>query len=466
VAACGGHPLALSVVAARAAADTANSLHAVVDELEDKHAALDALRLEDTADFRAVFALSYDHLPAALADAFRALTLHPGVGVDVRATAAMIGVKVHQARGTLGELVRCHLLERTSAGHYVLHALTHVFGLEQSQSHDPPEHCSSVVRALLNHQLHAASRADRLINDHRRPLPLEPCARPELLPPLADRAEALAWFTVEYDNVLATIATANAEHIHPYTWQLPWVISNYAYLTARWQDWIDTHVDAVAAAQHLGDRSAEARLLQSLARAHCESGAYRLSVKGYQAALGILDELGDVPGQANALNGIAGVRLRAGHPAEALDTGLEALGLYVSLGDDAAIAGTYSLLGRASQAVGSLTDAARYYRLAHDMYARTANHYGLAHVADCMAELELTADNHDRATEHLCRAIEMHQKVGNLTYAARSCRKLRSLLLRQGPPDARTEWLGTAITMLEKNRDVDAARILDLIAHR
>lgn len=217
----------------------------------------------------------------------------------------------------------------------------------------------------------------------------------------------------------------------------------------------------MAAARHLGDQFAGARLSQSLARAHGESGDYRRAIESYRTAQVAFDELGDVRGRANALNGIAGVQLLAGHPAEALVAGGEALGLYLSIGDDAATAGTYSIIGRASHAVDKLIDARRYYQIADDLYARIENLYGLAHSADCMADLAMTTGDHEHAIEQLCRAIELHHQMGNVAYAARSCRKLRFLLLQQGTPDAHTKWRNKAIAILEANDETEDSVFLD-----
>ncbi|MGW4116264.1 GNAT family N-acetyltransferase [Actinosynnema sp. NPDC004786] len=464
VAACGGHPLALSVVAARAVDDPANSLATIVRALESKSEALDVLRLADAGDLRAVFSLSYDNLSPAMAEGFRILALFPGSAIDVASAAAMTGHDQFQARETLTELVRCHLLGRTTATHYSFHTLAHAYGLEMTRRHDAPGRRADVLVALLNHLLHAAHRADRLINDHRRQVALAPCLRPELLPVLAGRSDAMAWFTAEYDNLLAAIALATAEQLHPYTWQLAWTIPNYAYLTARLRDWIATCADAVAAAARLGERSVEVRLRQSLARALGESGDHAASIAEYTTALEALEELGDVPGRANALNGLADVRLRAGAFADAFDSASEALKLYAGLGDDAATAGTFRLLGRTCQALGDPVEARRHHGLAQQLYARSDNAYGLAHVADSMADLESTTGRDDLAEAHLRRAVALHYRAENLNYAARSCRRLRDLLLASDPGHPSTDLLSRAIAVLEDNRKSEAAPLIARIA--
>ncbi|GAA1344839.1 tetratricopeptide repeat protein [Saccharothrix algeriensis] len=462
VAACGGHPMALSVVAARAADDATNSLNTIVRSLENRGDALDTLRLPDAADLRAVFALSYDNLAPAIAEGFRTLALHPGPRFDAWAAAAMIGCDLFQARETIHELSRCHLLERTSSGHHAFHALTHAYGLETARR-DPPERRGSVLVSLLNHQLHAAHRADRLINDHRRQVPLRPCLRPELLPVLANRADALVWFDAEYDNVLSAIALAKEEGLHDYTWQLAWTTSNFAYLTARWQDWVDTHSDGLAAVRRLGDREVEVRLRQQLARAHREGGDYRRSIEEYLGALDSLEELGDLPGQANALNGLAAVQLRAGSPRAAFDAASRALELYEGLDDDDGTASTYLFLGQTCLALSEPEEARRHYRLAEDLYAGSGNLYGLAHVADATAELETAAGRPDLARAHLRQAVKLHHRFGNLSYAAKACRRLRALLADEDPAHPLVELLSAAIVELEHNRATSAAPLVEAI---
>ncbi|NUT92400.1 MAG: tetratricopeptide repeat protein [Saccharothrix sp.] len=461
VTACGGHPLALSVVAARAA-DPAESLDAIVRELESRGGALDALRLADVGDLRAVLSLSYENLAAGVQREFRALALHPGAEFDVSAAAATTGGDTFRARETIRELVRCHLLGRTSSGRFAFHTLTYVFAAEQAKAIDPADRRASRT-ALLNHQLHAANLADRLINGHRRPVPLEPCLRPELLPALATRADALAWFTTEYDNVLAAAALARREGLDAYTWQLAWTIPNFAHLTGRWRDWIRAHTAAVEAVHGLGDRSVEVRLRQSLARAHFENGDHGRSVEGYVDALRTLEELGDVPGRANALNGLAAVQLRAGAPDAAFRSASAALDLYgrLAVPDDAGTASTHHLLGRTCETLGRPAEARRHHLLAHDLYTRSDDLYGLAKVADAMAGLESAAGRDGRARGHLRQAVALHFRAGNIVSAADSCRRLRTLLADTDPV---ADVLSRAIAALVDNRESEAAALVGVIA--
>ncbi|MEU7531790.1 AAA family ATPase [Saccharothrix sp. NPDC042600] len=456
VTACAGHPLALSLVAARAA-DPAEPLDAVVRELAGRVAS----RPADVGDLRAVLALSHDDLPADLRREFRTLAVHPGAEFGVAAAAAMTGGDTFRARETIRELVRCHLLGRTSSGRFAFHGPTRVFAAERARAADPAE-LRAARTALLNHQLHAADRADRLIDGHRRPAPLEPCLRPELLPALATRADALAWFTAEYDNVLAAAALARREGLPAYTWQLAWTIPAFAHLTGRWPDWVRAHTAAVAASRGLGDRSVEVRLRQSLARAHAHNGEHRRSVEGYLDALATLEQLGDLSGRAEALNGLAAVQLHAGSPDAAFRSASAALDLHArpEVRDDRGAASSHHLLGRACATLGRPTEARHHHLLARGLYARSDDSHGLAEVADAMAGLESAAGRVGRARAHLRRAVDLHFRSGDVVSAAESCRRLHALLDARDPVAG---VLSRAIAALADSRESEAAALVAVI---
>ena len=90
IAACVGLPIALAIVAARAAARPTFSLAALADELDETRPGLDGFDGGDPATrLHTVFARSYDALPAPAAQLFRALPLYPGTDIDMYAAAAL-----------------------------------------------------------------------------------------------------------------------------------------------------------------------------------------------------------------------------------------------------------------------------------------------------------------------------------------------------------------------------------------
>ncbi|WP_306344826.1 NB-ARC domain-containing protein [Micromonospora sp. 4G55] len=106
VASCGGLPLALAIVAARAATHPEFTLDALAGELRAARG-LDAFAAGDTAaDVRAVFSWSYRSLSPPAARLFRLLAAHPGPEVTVATAASLAGRPPDQVRSELRELAR------------------------------------------------------------------------------------------------------------------------------------------------------------------------------------------------------------------------------------------------------------------------------------------------------------------------------------------------------------------------
>jgi hypothetical protein len=103
---CAHLPLALAIVAARAATHPAHPLATLAGQLRDvKQHGLDLLASEDTTtDVRAVFSCSYRTLSAQAARLFRLLGIHPGPDITADAAASLAGIPVSQARPLLADL--------------------------------------------------------------------------------------------------------------------------------------------------------------------------------------------------------------------------------------------------------------------------------------------------------------------------------------------------------------------------
>ncbi|HEX6521236.1 MAG TPA: NB-ARC domain-containing protein [Streptosporangiaceae bacterium] len=89
----GGLPLALAVIAARAAAHPGCPLEVLADELADARGRLQVLGGGDaSADVRAAFSWSCHRLSGAAARMFRLLSIHPGPDVTIAAAASIAGI--------------------------------------------------------------------------------------------------------------------------------------------------------------------------------------------------------------------------------------------------------------------------------------------------------------------------------------------------------------------------------------
>ncbi|MFF8195296.1 BTAD domain-containing putative transcriptional regulator [Streptomyces bobili] len=126
-------PLALAVVAERAAAHREIPLADTAAYLRETEGTLDAFAGGATADVRVVFLGSYRLLSPEAARLFRLLPRHEGSGLTPASAAALAGLPVRGARRLLGELAETHLITEHTPGHYTLHRLLRAFAAERAR---------------------------------------------------------------------------------------------------------------------------------------------------------------------------------------------------------------------------------------------------------------------------------------------------------------------------------------------
>jgi DNA-binding SARP family transcriptional activator len=128
---CAGLPLALAIVAARAATRPGSRLHALAGEICDVDGGPDApAGGEAASDLRAVFSWRYRSLSAEAARLFGLLGTHPGPAVGAPVAASLAGVPVHRVRPLLAELVQAHLVTEHVPGRYTVHDLLRAYAAE------------------------------------------------------------------------------------------------------------------------------------------------------------------------------------------------------------------------------------------------------------------------------------------------------------------------------------------------
>ncbi len=122
---CAGLPLALAIVAARAATVPAFPLAATAADLRsDAGGGLDAFAGADPAtDVRAVFSWSYQALSTAAGRLFRLVGSCPGPDLGMAAAGCLAGLPAAVVRPLLAELTTAHLLAEPAPGRYAMHDL-------------------------------------------------------------------------------------------------------------------------------------------------------------------------------------------------------------------------------------------------------------------------------------------------------------------------------------------------------
>jgi len=203
---CGGLPLAVSIAAARLAAQPSVTLAEFRSRLAAERGRLDQLRTGDL-DVRASIGLSYRALPDPARRLFRRLGLAgadwPGWVAD-----AVLGTP---AGSLLDGLIDVHLVEpsgRDPAGQerYRLHDLVAVHAAERGYAEDPDSDRVAALGRVLDGWLGLASAADEHIDHGMISAAGLSAPSPPVPPPAPDAA--YDWFETERANLVAAVSRA------------------------------------------------------------------------------------------------------------------------------------------------------------------------------------------------------------------------------------------------------------------
>jgi len=293
---CARLPLALGVVAARAAAHPDFLLAVLAKELRETRDGLDRFDAGDTTtDVRSVFSWSYRALSPDAAAMFRRLGLHPGPDIATPAAASLAGVPIRRARAMLSELTRAHLLAEHAPGRFVCHDLLRAYAVELVHAEDPDTDRRAAIHRLLDHYLHTAHAGALLLHSVRDPIELSSPRAGVTPEPISDHDQALAWFTDEHRALMALIRLALDDRFDVHAWQLPWSVHTFLDYRGHWDDQVIAHTAALTGAGRLADLPAQAYALLNLGAANSRLGQYDEAQQQFQRSLDLYGELGGTP---------------------------------------------------------------------------------------------------------------------------------------------------------------------------
>jgi tetratricopeptide (TPR) repeat protein len=455
IASCARLPMALAIVAARAAAHPGFGLEAISAQLRKSRGGLDGFDNGETVTMRAVFSWSYQTLSAGAAGMFRLLGLHPGLEVTAPAAASLAGLPEREVRPALTELAHAHLLTEHLPGRYMFHDLLRAYAAELAQAADPDAERQLATRRVLDHYLHTAHAADRLLRPDREPIDIDP-PQPGVVPEvLDDHKHALAWFATEHPELLAALQYAARTGFDAHVWRLAWTLENVLDWRGHWLELATIQRTALGAAKRLADLAAQAHAHRGLARAHTRTGHYDEALAHLNAALDLFRELDDRAGQAATHRNLGVVLLRQRRHAEALSHDQQALDLHRAAGDFAGQALTLNNIGYHHAQLGDSQAALVYCEQALDLSRQGGNrdaeariwaslglaHMQLGHHTEAIAcnrqAIDLLRDLGDRTTEAetLTNLGDAHRAAGDLATARAIWQQALDILGGLGHPD-------------------------------
>ena len=459
IARCGRLPLALAIVAAVAAAHRSFPLTALAKELREVRGRLDAFAGDDSAvDLRAVFSWSYNALGTHAARLFRLLGLHPGPEISVPAAASLADVPVSELRPVLAELTRAHLIVERGPGRYTLHDLLRAYAAEQAHRLESDEQRNAAIHRALDHYLHTAHAAARLLDPHRdqiSPTPLQPGARPENL---ADHQRALHWLSTEVPVLLSVVDQAASIGSDTHTWQLAWTLATYLYRRGYWHD-LTIPYAALAAARRLADPTAQSHAHRLLALAQLRIGRLDDAHTQLRQALDLSTEADDPAGQAHCHNSLAALRERQGHHVEALDHARRALDLYRVAGHRRGQAAALNGIGWYHALLGDHQRALNYCQQALTVLQELDDHPGQAATWDSLAYAHHQLGQYTQAITCYQHAVDLFRDLADRHELADTLVHLGDSHYAAGNPRAAGTAWRDALTILNDIDHPDANQV-------
>jgi DNA-binding SARP family transcriptional activator/tetratricopeptide (TPR) repeat protein len=457
---CAHLPLALAVAAARAAARPGFSLAALAGELADAAGRLDALDAGDPgSSVRAVFSWSYRQLAADAARMFRLLGLHPGPDITVPAAASLAAIAQADARRLLGGLARSHLIAEHLPGRYAFHDLLRAYAGEQARHTGSHAGRAAAVGRVLDHYLHTAAAAARLLDPAMEPVALGAPRPGAAAGQPADQPQALAWFEAEHQVLLAGVALAAGSGFDVHAWQLAWAMTSFLQIRGHYQHGAATLRTALAAATRLGDAAAQALCGRLLASACTDLGDHDQARRHYASSLMLCQRLGNRLGEANIHYCVGLAAERQGRYADALGHAERALRQYQAIGDKASQAAALNDIGWYHGLLGDYQQARALCRQALALSAETGYRWAEAAAWDSLGYAEHHLGNLPEAAACYQRALSLGRKAGDRLGEAETLTHLGDTRHAAGElAQARQAWQ-QALAILDDLQHPDAGQV-------
>lgn len=444
ISACARLPLALSVVAARAATQPRLALRQVAADL----------RASPAAGVYTAFSWSYRQLGPAAASVFRFASLHPGHNLEPRAVAALTGMTAEQAARELDALARVCMIQYAGPTRYSLHDLLRGYAAELADSAEGADEQRAALGRLLDYYLSEAALAMDAVfpaERHRRPV-VSP--KSELATGFASDTAAIAWLRAQRANLVPLISYAADYGWPEYAIKLAQMVFRFLDTDAQFANSVAVYESLGRAARLTGDQVAQATGLLNLGNTCLRQGGYRQGIESIRQALALFRQAGDETGQGRALASLGLGNLLLGHPKSAITHFEQALELYRRRGDPTGQARALANLGFAGLREGRYADATAHLRESLAIFRDIGDQRGQASALANLGEIELRQDRHEQAASYLREALDGFRQVGDRVSEADTVANLGITELRQGRPADALDFLNQALAICRQTGDV------------
>jgi tetratricopeptide (TPR) repeat protein len=382
------------------------------------------------------------------------LDLVPGPDIAVPAAASLLAVDAPRAAALLDRLVADGLCERTAPSRY--RPLPAAPGRREAAR--PGD--TAARRRLIDHYLHSAHRADRVIAPHHRELPLappEPGCAPEAP---ASRDAALAWLDAEHAALIAARELARDTGHRLAVFQFADCLNGHYVRRGHTAPQREQWADALRAAHALGDPEAQITAHRYAGQAASRAGRHPEAVAQLERAVRIAERHGRPGPQAWAHYIFAWVEETAGRDEAALRHAVCAAGLFRRAQQWGAEADALNAAGWYHTRLGDLARAERYCARALEISRRHHHLGGEAAALDSLGLLAQRTGRHDEAVAAYRAALALCRALGNTYQEAGALDRLGDSYAATGRlTEARDVWTRAADGYRDQRRPAEAGSV-------
>jgi DNA-binding SARP family transcriptional activator/tetratricopeptide (TPR) repeat protein len=440
---CGGLPLALAIVAARAAAAPGIPLAELADELRSAPNTLAALDTSEPASsLQAALSASYNSLDLLTAQMFRMLGLLSVDSISVPVAASLAASSLEQAGSVLTRLANAQLLIEGADHRYSMHDLVREYAAGEAQACDAQDGRREAVGRVVDYYLQTAAVAVKLLYPAWKGADLAPSRFGARVEALRDRDAAMAWFEGER-AALASVATlAAAWGFDDYAWQIPFSCTTFLEITGHWRDSVALWEPGLAAAERVSSTMGQAFGHRSVAAACIQFGEFQKAHEHMGRALGLWKASGHRGREANIHLGMAQAFERQERYDEELRHAREALSIYRALDDSFGQANALNAVGWSYARLGDYRMSISYTRQSLHLHQDLKDVLGTAHALDSLGLAHHCLSEYDQAVECYQQALKSFASRGDRYNEAGTLVRIGDSYAEAGDPaQARRSWL-------------------------
>ncbi|MFJ4633952.1 AfsR/SARP family transcriptional regulator [Streptomyces sp. NPDC088847] len=458
---CARLPLALAIVAARAAIRPAFPLSAITAQIRDSQGSLDAFAdVDPGSDVRSVFSWSYHVLPPLTARLFRLFASSPAPDMTPATAASLLGLPVRQTRMLLDELAAAHLLTEHAPMRFSCHDLLSSYAGELALEKETADERESATRRLMDHYVHTTHNATHVLYPVQQERVDLPDAQPGVVPErFADELAASRWLEAERSALLAAAESGLEQACAEHTWRLAVGLAMFLDRRGHWSDQVVLQRTALKAAARVGSREGQAFAHRALGFGIGRHGQIDEGRRHLTRAVELFREL-DIPlSEARAHRLISFLSNRTGEHAKALEHYGRAAALYRSVGDLSGEAYVYNEVGWTHILRGEFDDAITQCWRAVAIHQEIGDPSGEAGALDSLGWAHHHLKQYPQALDCFDQALTLYQPMGDRYLVAEALIHIGDTHLAAESPEKAAESWRTALSILEEFEHPDAAQL-------